>query len=218
MLTLPNLVNLVLVLIPLLVAVTFHELAHGYAAYRLGDPTAHQAGRLTLNPLKHLDLFGSVILPLMLKLTGAPFVFGYAKPVPVNFTRLHPPRGGTLVVSAAGVAANAALAVASALMFKLTAGTAGFGGEAGAAVIPMLFRQLCAYSTAVNVVLAVFNLIPVPPLDGSRILAVFLPASLQFQLARLERFGIIIVFGLLLTGALDWVFSAVLDPILNVLL
>lgn len=218
MLTTGNLVNLVLVLVPLIVAVVLHELAHGVAAYRLGDPTAYQAGRLTLNPLKHLDPFGSVILPLMLKLTGSPFVFGYAKPVPVNFSRLKNKRGGVLIVSAAGVATNFALALACSAVFKWTIRNAGFGATAELSGTSMILMQLCAYGVAINLVLAVFNLIPIPPLDGGRILAVFLPPAMRFQLARIERFGIIILFALLLTGSVDWLFSKVLDPMLRILL
>lgn len=218
MLTIANIINSILILIPLIIAVVLHELAHGYAAYRLGDPTAQQAGRLTLNPLKHLDPVGSVILPLMLKLTGSPFVFGYAKPVPVNFSRLSNQRSGVLVVSAAGVVTNMALALIFSGVYNWTLPAAGFGDGQEISIIVVILRELCYFSVIINLVLAVFNLIPIPPLDGSRILAVFLPPRLRFQLARIERFGIIIIFALLLTGSVDWIFSKVLDPMLRILL
>jgi Zn-dependent protease len=218
MLTVANLINLILVLVPLLIAVVLHELAHGYAAYKLGDPTAQQAGRLTLNPVKHLDPIGSVILPLFLKLSGSPFVFGWARPVPVNFSRLRGQRGGVLVVAAAGVATNMALALVCSVIYKWLPPGSGAGGNGDVVILTELVRQLVAYSVAINLVLAIFNLIPVPPLDGGRILSVFLPPALRFQLARVERFGIIILLALLLTGSVDWLFSTVLDPLLIALL
>lgn len=216
--TIANLINLILVLIPLVIAVVLHELAHGYAAFKLGDPTAYQAGRLTLNPLKHLDPFGSILLPLILKLTGSPFVFGYAKPVPVNFSQLSNKRDGVLIVSAAGVATNFALALVCSVIYKWLPPGAGINGGAEISGLMIVLRQLFAYSVAINLVLAIFNLIPIPPLDGGRILSVFLPPGLRFQLARVERFGIIILFALLLTGSVDWIFAKVLDPLLSILL
>ena len=218
MLTIANLINLVLILVPLIIAVVLHELAHGYAAYRLGDPTAYMAGRLTLNPLKHLDPFGSFLLPLILKLTGSPFVFGYAKPVPVNFGYLKNQKSGVLIVSAAGVVTNFVLALVCSAIYKGLLSGAGFKDGTEISTLMLVLSQMCAYSIAINLVLAIFNLIPVPPLDGGRILSVFLPPALRFQLARIERFGIIILLVLLMTGSVDWIFSKVLDPLLSILL
>ena len=218
MLTIANLINLVLVLVPLIIAVVLHELAHGYTAFRLGDPTAYMAGRLTLNPLKHLDPFGSFLLPLILKLTGSPFVFGYAKPVPVNFGYLKNRKSSVLIVSAAGVATNFALALICSMIYKGLLSEAGFRSGAEISTLMLILSQMCAYSVGINLVLAIFNLIPVPPLDGGRILSVLLPPALRFQLARIERFGILILLVLLMTGSVDWIFSKVLDPLLSILL
>lgn len=205
-------------ILPLLVAVTFHELAHGYVALKMGDHTARLAGRLTLNPIKHLDLFGSFLLPLVLKLSGSPIVFGYAKPVPVNFNNMREIRKGTIWVSSAGVLANLMLALISAALFQF-----GMALEANwtlsqfRPLFEILF-QLLAYSVVINCVLALFNLIPIPPLDGSRIVAVMLPMPLRMQYLRLERFGMLIIFVLLITGPLGKLMAFFLNPLLGILL
>jgi Zn-dependent protease len=208
----------ILMILPLVVAVVLHELAHGYVADRMGDPTARLAGRLTLNPIKHLDVFGSFILPVALKLTGSPVIFGYAKPVPVNFTNLRPFRTGTIWVASAGVLTNMILAAISAALFQMIAATEASWAQTQFELLAVLFLQLLTYSAIINCVLALFNLIPIPPLDGSRIVMMLLPAGLRRPYAHLERFGMIIIFVLLITGPLGRLMAFVLEPILNFLL
>ncbi|MEX2201660.1 MAG: site-2 protease family protein [Dongiaceae bacterium] len=172
----------------LIIAVPMHEAAHGFVAWRLGDDTAYRAGRVTANPLRHVDPFGTLILPgLMLLATGMRFTFGYAKPVPVNFARLNRPRRDMVLVAAAGPGINLLLALASALAMHLV-----FLLPGGSASWTMDFLIISLY---LNVLLAVFNLIPLPPLDGGRIAVGLLPASLAYPLARLERFGIFVLIG-----------------------
>ena len=211
-------VQFILMILPLIVAVVLHELAHGYVADRMGDPTARLAGRLTLNPIKHLDVFGSFLLPVALKLSGSPIIFAYAKPVPVNFTNLREVRKGTIWVASAGVLTNLILAVISAVLFQLISTAEASWAQTQLALPAVLFLQLLTYSVIINCVLALFNLIPIPPLDGSRLLITLLPAALRRPYARLERFGIIIIFVLLITGPLGRLMAFLLEPILDFLL
>ena len=213
-----SLIQFVLLILPLIVAVTLHEVAHGYAALKMGDHTARLAGRLTLNPIKHLDFFGSLLLPLILKLSGSPFIFGYAKPVPVNPHNFREYRKGTLWVSAAGVLANVILALISAALFQMLAATEASGAQSSIGLLFEFLSLLLSYSVIINCILALFNLIPIPPLDGSRILAMLLPASLRIHYARLERFGMIIILVLLVTGPLWRLMSFFLKPVLDFLL
>lgn len=177
-------------LLPVLVAITFHEAAHGYAARFLGDDTASRLGRVSLNPLRHIDLFGTIILPGLLLLARSPFLFGYAKPVPVNFRALRNPRMGMVLVAAAGPAMNIGLAIVAAFSFHLIV------------YLPLTVAQWTALNLKnaliINVVLAVFNLFPLPPLDGGRIAVGLLPNVLARQLARLEPFGMTILIALLI--------------------
>ncbi len=190
--------------LPLLIAITFHEAAHAYAARMCGDDTAWMLGRVTLNPLKHIDPFGTVLLPLLLLAMQSPFLFGYAKPVPVNFRGLRNPRRDMVLVAAAGPAINIVLALAAALALRLFGEVSGATGE-------WLVRNL-ANALLVNVVLAIFNMIPIPPLDGGRIAVGLLPRVLGRPLARLEPYGMLVLIGLVflmplagLGGATQWI-------------
>jgi len=210
--------QIVVMIVPLLFAVTFHEVAHGYIALRMGDNTALLAGRLTLNPIKHLDFMGSLLLPLILNLTGSPVIFGYAKPVPVNFSNFRNYRKSTIYVASAGVLANFALAIVSGVLFQTIAHFQWLWNGSIFRPLIMDFYHMLFYSVVINLVLAIFNLIPIPPLDGSKILAMFLPASLRLHYARIERFGMIIIIFLLLTDLIDKFMSFFLTPMFNILL
>src|SRR5215211_4745228 len=177
-------------LLPVIIAITFHEAAHAFVARALGDDTASRLGRVSLNPLKHIDPFGTILLPGVLLLAHSPFLFGYAKPVPVRFEELRNPRRGMVLVAAAGPAMNIALAIVSALGFHLV-------GNLPVTIVQWVAQNL-KNALVLNVVLAVFNMFPLPPLDGGRIAVGLLPNFIALPLARLERYGMAILIGLLI--------------------
>ena len=201
-LLLKNPLGFFIIAIPLLYAVIFHELAHGWVAYRMGDPTAKYLGRLSLNPLKHLDPMGTIMLFL--------FGFGWAKPVPVNFNQLRDKRLGMILVSAAGIITNMLLAFCALFLYRLLA-------------LPSssISAQLLYYFARINIILAAFNLIPLPPLDGSKILMGFASPSVRNFLFRIERYGFFIIIALLYLGILDPVirfFESMIISVIKVLM
>ena len=180
--------------IPVLLAITVHEAAHGNAARHFGDNTAHMLGRITLNPIKHIDPLGTVAMPLLLLFaTGGAFLFGYAKPVPVNFGRLRHPKRDMVWVALAGPAANLLQAVAWLVLYYLMRATG---------VDEVFFLKMAQAGLSVNLVLFALNMFPLPPLDGGRILVGLLPMRPALAVSRIEPFGFFIVLGLVLTGIL----------------
>ncbi|MCB1914762.1 MAG: site-2 protease family protein [Rhodocyclaceae bacterium] len=189
--------------LPVLLAITLHEAAHGYVARHFGDPTAEQAGRITLNPLRHIDPVGTLLVPgLILALSAGGMLFGWAKPVPVSFGRLRRPKADMLWVAAAGPLANLAMAIGWALVFLLGRQLAGSDYA-----LPML--KMADAGMQINAILMILNLLPVPPLDGGRIAVSLLPGRLAVSYAKLEPFGFPILLLLLFTGVL----GAVLGPL-----
>lgn len=193
--------------LPVLFAITVHEAAHGYVARYFGDGTAAFAGRLTLNPLKHIDLVGTIIMPLVLFLaSGGSFLFGYAKPVPVNFGALRNPRVDTIWVALAGPASNLVMAVGWGLLLYIMLSMG---------LREPFFVAMCRGGIIFNILLFIFNLFPLPPLDGGRVVTSLLPRNLAIPFARLERFGLPILIVLIFTGIIT---SGWLYPLMNVFL
>ncbi len=168
----------------IILAITLHEASHGYVAWKLGDDTAYMLGRVTFNPLRHIDPLGTIILPALLVFTTG-YMFGYAKPVPVNFRKLRTPRRDMVLVAAAGPASNILIALASAIALRLMPETA--------TMTTAVISEIFIYSILFNVIIAIFNMIPLPPLDGGRVAVGLLPYPLSWYLARLERYGMVIL-------------------------
>lgn len=201
--------RLAIIVLPVVLAITLHEAAHGYAALLKGDPTAQRAGRISANPFRHIDPVGTVLVPLVMyfgaSMLGQPgLLFGWAKPVPVNFSLLRRPKQDMLWVAAAGPGANLVMAVCWGLVYKfaLSASPQYFGE-------PLML--MAEAGILINLLLMVLNLLPIPPLDGGRIMVSILPPGLSMTFARLEPYGLVLLLGLLLTGVLD----SILRPLLT---
>jgi Zn-dependent protease len=189
--------------VPVVLGITVHEVAHGWIARKLGDNTAFMLGRLTLNPLKHIDPVGTILIPGMLLLLQAGFLFGYARPVPINWRNLRRPKRDMALVAAAGPAANLLMALAWGLLIRLGLSL----GEPGIALIYMGVAGI-----TINIILMVLNLLPLPPLDGGRVMTGLLPGPWAYQFSRIEPYGFFILIGLLVTGVL----GMVLWPVISV--
>jgi len=194
-----NATDAIFYIVILIMSVVIHEVAHGYMALRYGDKTAEYAGRLTLNPIPHLDLFGSILLPALLVLSGSPFLIGWAKPVPYNPNNLSDRKWGSIAVAAAGILANLAIAIFFGLILRFTMGT----------TMPDGFTSIVSIIVLVNLVLAIFNLVPIPPLDGSKILYPLLPRSFQSIVSIIEQYSIVFLIIFIVF------FSDVIYPILS---
>jgi Zn-dependent protease len=192
-------------IIPVLFAITLHEVAHGWTARRFGDRTAEMMGRLTINPLKHIDPIGTIVVPgIMLATSG--FLFGWAKPVPIGVRNLRNPHRDMIFVAAAGPASNLLMAIFWAFVARLVA-TLGLDGDTG-----LYFMAMAQIGVMINVVLCVFNLLPLPPLDGGRVMAGLLPPRQAAMFERIEPYGLFIIMGLLFTGVL----GRVLGPLVGI--
>ena len=204
--------KIILIAPPVLFAIVFHEVAHGWVANKLGDPTARMLGRLTLNPIKHIDPVGTILVPAVLLILHSPFMFGWAKPVPITPQNFAKPRTGMAWVAAAGPASNLLMAIA---WVAIAWGAAAFSPQAPW-ILPLYYMG--QYGVVVNVVLGVLNLFPLPPLDGSRVLTGFLPPEGARIMYRIEPYGLFIVAILIMTGVLGTLLGPLMDGLINLLL
>jgi len=206
--------------LPVLIAIVFHEVAHGWVANRLGDPTAARMGRLTLNPIAHIDPIGTILLPALLIISNAPFLFGYAKPVPVNFQNLKNPKRDMIWVALAGPVTNLLLALGCILILKLglpLLAPGAFSPYSSSALVDFFapITLMAKNGVLINIVLAVFNALPLPPLDGGRVAVGLLPEPASSILARAEPFGFLILILLLMTHALDKIIGPPIEFLIN---
>ena len=181
-----SILNYVFIAIPILVAITFHEAAHAWVAWKLGDDTAYRLGRVSFNPIRHIDFIGTILVPALLVLSGVGFIFGWAKPVPVHFGRLGSPRRDMIMVAGAGPGANIILAILSTVALVLSQS---FGLNT--------LSSILIISIEINILLAIFNMLPLPPLDGGRVATGLLPSELATRFSKLEPFGLFIIVGLI---------------------
>lgn len=198
----PDFQTLLIYTIPLIFAITVHEFAHGWVANQCGDATAKMLGRLTLNPIKHIDPIGTILVPAILYFTGSPFLFGWAKPVPINFNALKSPKKDMILVALAGPVSNFIMALLWLLVILFALN-----------LQSQLLIDMAYFGIAINLILGVFNLLPLPPLDGSRVVSALLPNHLAYEYNKLERYGLFILVGLLFLG----VFERVILPIVQIL-
>lgn len=198
----PDIQTLLIYIIPLTFAITVHEFAHGWVANQCGDATARMLGRLTLNPIKHIDPMGTILVPIVLYFTGSPFLFGWAKPVPINFNALKYPKRDMILVALAGPASNFIMALlwSFAIIIALS-------------LESQLLIEMAKFGVVINLVLGVFNLLPLPPLDGSRIVSALLANNLAYYYNKLEAYGLYIVLALLFFG----IFQKVILPVVRIL-
>ncbi|SSC07070.1 site-2 protease family protein [bacterium endosymbiont of Bathymodiolus sp. 5 South] len=198
----PDFQTLLIYTIPLIFAITVHEFAHGWVANQYGDATAKMLGRLTLNPIKHIDPIGTILVPAILYFTGSPFLFGWAKPVPINFNALKSPKKDMILVALAGPVSNFIMALLWLLVILFALN-----------LQSQLLIDMAYFGIAINLILGVFNLLPLPPLDGSRVVSALLPNHLAYEYNKLEQYGLFILVGLLFLG----VFERVILPIVQIL-
>ncbi len=216
----PVIQNIAVIALPILFAVILHEVAHGWVAHALGDPTAKKAGRLTLNPIHHIDPFGTVIMPILLFfLSNGKLIFGYARPVPINPYNFKNPKRDMALSSLAGPGINILMAVGCAAVLRLAMPAAEkFLPERVWSWFAEPTELMFLYGVLINVVLAVLNMIPIPPLDGSRVVYWLLPEKQAMVYYRLERYGMLVLLALFAFGLLGRIISPIIEPILYLLL